>query len=237
MVSPVSVVKNEGPKLLPFFKAICMYFALWLPTSSPSWISALVKCLPILCLWAFLLAHGTRFLLARSAARKILAGLVFSVLGDVFLVWQEDGYFSHGLLMFAVAHVLYSSAFGMRPLNPLAGVVVAFLSLLSYTILYPCLFGPFTYLVGVYVALIGLMGWRAVAGVQLANDLWTWTRLSACLGAGFFIVSDLTIAVDKFCFPVPNSRAIVMGTYYAAQMLIALSAVECQEAEASRKRG
>ncbi|KAJ8340097.1 hypothetical protein SKAU_G00347300 [Synaphobranchus kaupii] len=237
MVSLVTVVKSEGPKLLPFLKACCMYFALWLPASSPSWLSALVKCLPILCLWAFLLAHGTRSVLARSDARAILAGLVFSALGDAFLIWQEEGYFSHGLLMFAVAHALYSSAFGMNPLNLQAGLAVGSVSAVSYTFLYPCLSNPFTYLVGGYVALIGFMAWRATAGVQLANDLWKWTRLSACLGAWLFMVSDLTIAVDKFCFPVPYSRAVVMATYYAAQMLIALSAVECQEVEASRKRG
>ncbi|KAJ8417682.1 hypothetical protein AAFF_G00225250 [Aldrovandia affinis] len=232
-----SKVKSEGPKLVPFFKATCVYFVLWLPTSSPSWLSTLVKCLPILCLWAFLLAHGPRFVLAHSGACKILAGLVFSALGDAFLIWQEQGYFCHGLLMFAVTHILYSSAFGMKPVNPQVGLFVGCVSVVSYTLLYPYLSGPFTYLVGGYVALIGFMGWRAVAGVWLANDLWTWTRLSACLGAGLFMVSDLTIAVDKFCFPVPHSRAVIMATYYAAQMLIALSAVECQDGEASRKRG
>lgn len=141
-----------------------------------------------------------------------------------------------GLLMFAVTHVLYSSAFGMRPVNVSAGLVVTALSSVSYMLLYPYLSGPFTFLVGVYVALIGFMGWRAIAGLQLANDLWTWTKLSGCLGSVLFIVSDLTIAVNKFCFPVPYSRAIIMATYYAAQMLIALSAVKCQEAEVARKR-
>ncbi|XP_036391198.1 lysoplasmalogenase-like protein TMEM86A [Megalops cyprinoides] len=237
MVSPVTVVKSEGPKLVPFFKATCVYFVLWLPTSSPSWFSALIKCLPIFCLWVFLLAHGISFLGAHASARKILAGLIFSALGDAFLIWQEQGYFSHGLLMFAITHILYSSAFGMKPLNPRAGLVIAAVSGLSYTLLYPYLSGPFTYLVAVYIALIGFMGWRAMAGVQLANDLWTWTQLSACLGAVLFMVSDLTIAVNKFCFPVPHSRAIIMATYYAAQMLIALSAVECQDADAYRKRG
>lgn len=140
--------------------------------------------------------------------------------------------------MFAVTHVLYSSAFGMKPLNVSAGLVIGAVSGLSYLLLYPYLSGPFTYLVGVYVALIGFMGWRAIAGVRLANDLWTWTKLSACLGAVLFIVSDLTIAVNKFCFPVPHSRAIIMATYYAAQMLIALSAVECQDhaVDLARKR-
>ncbi|XP_072525288.1 lysoplasmalogenase TMEM86A isoform X2 [Salminus brasiliensis] len=236
MVSPVTVVKSEGPKLVPFFKATCVYFVLWLPTSSPSWFSALIKCLPIFCLWVFLLAHGISFLGAHSSARKILAGLIFSALGDAFLIWQEQGYFSHGLLMFAITHILYSSAFGMKPLNLWAGLVIGTISGLCYTLLYPYLSDPFTYLVAVYIALIGFMGWRAIAGVQLANDLWTWTKLSACLGAVLFMVSDLTIAVNKFCFPVPHSRAIIMATYYAAQMLIALSAVECQDADVARKR-
>ncbi|XP_069755270.1 lysoplasmalogenase TMEM86A isoform X2 [Narcine bancroftii] len=207
MVSPVTVVKSEGPKLVPFFKATCVYFVLWLPTSSPSWFSALIKCLPIFCLWVFLLAHGINFLGAHPGARKILAGL----------------------LMFAITHVLYSSAFGMKPMNPEPGCGVVIICGLSYWLLYPYLSGPFTYLVAVYIALIGFMGWRAIAGVQLFNDLWTWTKLCACLGAVLFMVSDLTIAVNKFCFPVPYSRVIIMATYYAAQMLIALSAVECKD--------
>ncbi|KAL0967850.1 hypothetical protein UPYG_G00258190 [Umbra pygmaea] len=235
-LSGVFQVKSEGPKLVPFFKSTCVYFVLWLPTSTPSWFSALIKCLPIFCLWLFMLAHGFSFLGAHSSARKVLAGLIFSCLGDAFLIWQEQGYFSHGLLMFAITHILYSSAFGMKPLNHRAGLVIFVVSAFSYALLYPYLLGPFTYLVGVYIALIGFMGWRAVAGLQLTNDLWTWTKMSACLGAVLFIVSDLTIAVNKFCFPVPYSRAIIMATYYAAQMLIALSAVECQDAETARKR-
>ncbi|MEQ2201491.1 Lysoplasmalogenase-like protein tmem86a, partial [Xenoophorus captivus] len=138
------------------------------------------------------------------------------------------------LLMFAISHILYSSAFGMKPTNVRAGLVITAASALCYLLLYPYLSGPFTYLVAVYTALIGFMGWRAIAGLQLANDLWTWTKLSACLGAVLFMVSDLTIAVNKFCFPVPHSRAIIMATYYAAQMLIALSAVECQDVELTR---
>ncbi|KTF92985.1 hypothetical protein cypCar_00003358 [Cyprinus carpio] len=144
MVSPVTVVKSEGPKLVPFFKATCVYFVLWLPTSSPSWFSALIKCLPIFCLWVFLLAHGISFLGAHSSARKILAGLIFSALGDAFLIWQEQGYFSHGF---------------------------------SYTLLYPYLSGPFTYLVA--VTLLQLASWAGgpSLGSPARNDLWTWTKL------------------------------------------------------------
>ncbi|XP_012311740.2 lysoplasmalogenase TMEM86A [Aotus nancymaae] len=222
-------VKSEGPKLVPFFKATCVYFVLWLPSSSPSWVSALIKCLPIFCLWLFLLAHGLGFLLTHPSATRIFVGLVFSAIGDAFLIWQDQGYFVHGLLMFAVTHMLYASAFGMRPLALRTGLVMAVLSGLCYALLYPCLSGAFTYLVGVYVALIGFMGWRAIAGLQLAGADWRWTELAAGSGALFFIISDMTIALNKFCFPVPYSRAVIMSTYYAAQMLIALSAVESRE--------
>ncbi|XP_032737077.1 lysoplasmalogenase-like protein TMEM86A isoform X2 [Lontra canadensis] len=222
-------VKSEGPKLVPFFKATCVYFVLWLPSSSPSWVSALIKCLPIFCLWLFLLAHGLGFLLTHPSATRIFAGLVFSALGDAFLIWQDQGYFMHGLLMFAVTHVLYASAFGMRPLALRTGLVMAVLSGLCYALLYPCLSGAFTYLVGIYVALIGFMGWRAVAGLRLVGAAWRWTELAAGSGALLFIISDLTIALSKFCFPVPYARALIMSTYYAAQMFIALSAVESRE--------
>ncbi|XP_037695187.1 lysoplasmalogenase-like protein TMEM86A isoform X2 [Choloepus didactylus] len=134
-------VKSEGPKLVPFFKATCVYFVLWLPSSSPSCVSALIKCLPIFCLWLFLLAHGLGFLLAHPNATRIFVGLVFSAVGDAFLIWQDQGYFVHGLLMFAVAHMFYASAFGMRPLALRTGLVMAVLSGLCYALLYPYLSG------------------------------------------------------------------------------------------------
>ena len=95
-LSHVFQVKSEGPKLVPFFKATCVYFVLWLPSSSPSWVSALIKCLPIFCLWLFLLAHGLGFLLTHPSATRIFVGLVFSAIGDAFLIWQDQGYFGIG---------------------------------------------------------------------------------------------------------------------------------------------
>ncbi|XP_075404526.1 lysoplasmalogenase TMEM86A [Tenrec ecaudatus] len=229
MVSPLTVVKSEGPKLVPFFKATCVYFVLWLPSSNPTWFSALIKCLPIFCLCLFLLAHGLGFLQTHPSATRIFVGLIFSAVGDAFLIWQDQGYFVHGLLMFAVTHMFYASAFGMKPLDLRKGLVIAVLSGSSYALLYPCLSGAFTYLVGVYVAIISFMGWRALAGLQLIGAAWRWTKLAAGSGALLFILSDMTIALNKFCFPVPHSRAIIMSTYYAAQMLITLSAVESRE--------
>lgn len=35
----------------------------------------------------------------------MLAGLIFSCVGDAFMVWKTKGYFVHGVAMFAMAQV------------------------------------------------------------------------------------------------------------------------------------
>lgn len=71
--------------LVPFILACSLYFLLWIPEDQPSWVSALVKCLPILCLVVFLLAvapGGSYPLLLQGA-------LVCSAVGDACLIWPE----------------------------------------------------------------------------------------------------------------------------------------------------
>ncbi|KAG7249201.1 hypothetical protein CRUP_022873 [Coryphaenoides rupestris] len=220
-------IERRFPQQDKHISATCVYFVLWLPPSSPSWFSALIKCLPIFCLWVFLLAHGFSFLRDHSNARKILAGLIFSSLGDAFLIWQEQGYFSHGLLMFAITHILYSSAFGMRPMRPAAGLVIWRASRRSPTrCSTPTWRGP------------SPTWWPSTSPDRL-HGLARHRRRAA---GGRPVDVDAAVgvpgrrALHGFCFPVPHSRAIIMATYYAAQMLIALSAVECQDAAAKEAR-
>ena len=44
--------------------------------------------------------------------------------------------------------------------------------------------------IGVYITLISVMVWRAIARVQFFDDLWTWTKLCSCGGAVVFALSD-----------------------------------------------
>jgi len=85
--------------------------------------------------------------------------------------------------------------------------------------------GILSYLVPLYIMLIFTMTWRASARV---GKLSRWTKQCSCAGAVLFCISDFTIAVNKFAHPVPGSHTIIMATYYAAQMLIALSVVDSQ---------
>jgi hypothetical protein len=51
-------LKSVGPKLVPFFKTVAIYFVLFIPVERPSLFAMLIKCLPIISLIVFVLLHG-----------------------------------------------------------------------------------------------------------------------------------------------------------------------------------
>ncbi|XP_072348502.1 lysoplasmalogenase TMEM86A-like isoform X1 [Scyliorhinus torazame] len=231
-----ATVKSVGPKLIPFLKTFCIYFVLWLPTSNPSWISALVKCLPVLSLAFFVLAHGFSLGTLPPYSRKILSGLLFSALGDVFLTWGDQGFFIHGMLMFGISHILYSWAFGLRPLRLGLALAILVLGAVYYVAVYSYLRGPMVYALVGYVLVLGLMSWRATARAGLSRYHQSWSRGCTAAGGVVFVVSDLILSIDRFCFALPHARAIVMSSYYIAQMLITLSIVEHSDQDNLWKR-
>lgn len=86
--------------------------------------------------------------------------------------------------------------------------------------------GPYVALVPIYTFLLMFMVWRAVSRVQLFEDLWTWTKLCSCGGGILFALSDLVLGLNKFNSPIPYANMIIMISYYAAQLGIALSVVD-----------
>ena len=127
-----------GPKLVPFFKTVSIYFVLYGSSESTSILFCIAKCLPIISLIFFVLLHGMSLSEYYRYSRLILIGLIFSVFGDAFLVWKTSyKNFECGLLMFAVAQVNYARAFGFWPFNPYAGAVFTALGLLIHSYLSP----------------------------------------------------------------------------------------------------
>ena len=151
----------------------------------------------------------------------IAAGLLCSLAGDVLLMVPAD-LFLPGLVAFLAAHLCYLTAFrsdggGAGPVGLLVLVVLAGAGVLS--VLWPSL-GPMRIPVLVYVAVILTMCWMALGR-------WWVTRAPgsglAAAGALCFVVSDSLLALDRFRSPIPLSPLLVLGTYYAAQILIASS--------------
>jgi uncharacterized membrane protein YhhN len=157
------------------------------------------------------------------AAYKMLitAGLLFSLLGDIALMFPEK-WFTAGLVAFLTAHVLYILAFKPGPGHRVSvAIFFPFLlyGLLMFFILAPGL-GQLKLPVFVYVAAITLMaGFAAGRFVDLGGA----RPLLAFAGAILFLVSDSVLAYDRFAKKIGLAQVIILGTYFPAQLLIALS--------------
>lgn len=152
----------------------------------------------------------------------IAAGLLFSTAGDVFLMLPRDRFVA-GLASFLVAHLCYIGAFsigvpfGAAPLLWLpwfaaGGAVLA----LVWPGLKPALRAP----VVIYVIVIVAMAGQATGRWHASGSA---VALAAAVGAGLFVVSDAVLAIDRFRRPFRAARAVTLATYWAAQLLIALS--------------
>lgn len=151
----------------------------------------------------------------------ILLGLLFSLGGDIGLMFGKRG-FILGLVSFLLGHVLYAVAF--FPETELAnnGLVIGLIGL--YSIGYMAFLLPYAGrlklpVVGYFIA-ISAMVWFAINRWQeLGSD----AALVASVGAVLFAVSDSILAINRFVRPFHVAQALILGTYYLGQTLIALS--------------
>lgn len=157
----------------------------------------------------------------------IAAALLFSLGGDIALMFTSERSFLAGLVLFLIVQVTYGLGFtwfnGIRWQDTvfILPVVLAG-SAAIYFLLYPGL-GKMKLPVGGYVLVITFMVWRAAA--TLFGK--TFSPAQAVLitaGALLFYLSDIILAFYKFKTPRRWQMPLNFATYYAAQLLLALSA-------------
>ena len=158
--------------------------------------------------------------------RLIAAGLVFSAVGDVFLMAPGD-WFVSGLLSFLIAHVLYATAFaGGSSARAKAAAMLAYaaLSTLILVGLLPNVPSALKLPVLAYVAVLATMASLAAARAWSLRNTSIETagpaRIAA-IGGGLFVVSDALLAWDRFGTGIPAAIVWVLASYYAAQWCIA----------------
>lgn len=158
--------------------------------------------------------------LASSYGQLILLGLLFSWLGDVFLIPKRQFFFIAGLASFLMAHVAFSGAFLLQPLAvlplALATTAMVVVAIIVLRWLWPYLPHNFRPAVVSYLGAISLM-------VVLASGTMAATGLQLVIGAVMFAASDIFVARDRFVSPSVANRLWGLPLYYAAQLIFALS--------------
>jgi uncharacterized membrane protein YhhN len=165
------------------------------------------------------------FLLARTYGRRfVYLGIAqaLSCAGDVLLDLNPS-YFTLGLAAFLLSHVEYATVWLLyrpRPFRTTAGRTALAAGVLVYAVAFEAwlipglgdLSGP----VVLYMAAITVMVMSAAVSRF---------PIGVAIGAILFLVSDSVLAVNKFKFPVPGRDFLIWPTYYAGQLLMALTTV------------
>lgn len=151
----------------------------------------------------------------------LLAALAASLAGDAFLMF--DGFFLPGLVAFLIAHIAYAVLFRQDAsllAAPRAAALIAVVGLAVYVVLWSgglpaALRAP----VALYVLAIAVMASWALSRAAVLGDGPAW---AVAVGAACFMLSDATLAINRFVTPLSHSAVWVLGSYYAAQCLMVM---------------
>lgn len=195
--------------------------ALAMATAALGWVELhrVFKPLTMLVAMAVVFAHAQRTGGLRRSGVLLLGALALSLAGDAFLMFP--GYFIPGLVSFLLAHLAYIALFrqdapwfaSRRALVATLGIGVAMYAFLWQGGLPAALRAP----VAAYVLVIALMAAQAIGRATVQRGR---AAFAVALGAGFFMLSDTLLAINRFVSPLPMSQVWVLSSYYAAQVLI-----------------
>lgn len=182
--------------------------------------------------------------LQNSFVKWIMAGFVFSWGGDLALMKEADGaqYFIIGLVSFLLAHLCYIKAFIKTPYRnrksllrskPWIWFIFILLEAGLLNLLFPYL-DEMKVPVVIYATIIILMSTYALNRYGRVNDS---SFNYIFIGALIFLVSDTTIAVNKFYTPFKLAGFCIMCTYIVSQLLIAKGSIEQIREESTSRIG
>lgn len=170
---------------------------------------------------AFIIASLIGFYITteRRQNNAFLTGMIFALLGDCFLLFETADFFTIGLICFLVMQICYTLAFNRKRRIPknkdlVISALIAIMGLSIILSLWGSL-GAMQIPVTIYGSAITVMGIFA----YLRHPQFRGYRY-VLVGVGFFFLSDLLLAYNKFVTEIAYGQFAVMITYMIAQYLI-----------------
>ena len=149
-----------------------------------------------------------------------VVGLVFGLIGDVFLMLPDEKWFVFGLGSFLICHLCYIPGFVAGGVDRSWAIVGAIAIALAVSVVGPKVLAgarsrdaTLTVPVAIYMAVISAMVAFAIGS----------TVPVAIAGAVLFYLSDLMIGWSSFVSDVRGSDLFVITTYHVAQALLVIS--------------
>lgn len=176
---------------------------------------------PLTVVFIILIALQPRYPTSPFYRQAIIAALLFSLVGDIFLMLPRDR-FIPGLVSFLAAHVFYIAAFAYesnRALSTWELIPFLIYGILMLRVLWSHLNQMRTPVI-LYMIAILMMGWVAASRWMLTGQ--DGSR-QAFVGAILFIASDSVLALERFRGRFRSAQLLILSTYFMAQWLIALS--------------
>jgi uncharacterized membrane protein YhhN len=159
----------------------------------------------------------------REFVYPLLCGIFFGWLGDVLLLQKGEVWFAGGLLSFLLGHISYAAGFLSRASAHLrtsqaaaAAAVYAGVLIITAFRLVPVSPKKLKVPVVVYMTAILFMSYTALLFAAASSQ----SGVLSFAGSLAFVISDLILYVGVL--RGKSDGAAVMGTYTAAQLLIAL---------------
>jgi len=187
---------------------------------------------PLTTLSIFFFAWRSKPVISHSYQKAILAGIVCSLIGDIFLMLPGTVFrqgFICGLLSFLLAHICFLRALltdSRFAGQPLAFAGIAALGVINLVILWPGLPSALQIPVVAYVCLLLCMTAQAISrGLQLRSM----SGRLALIGGLCFMLSDTLLAYNRFYAPITHSPLLILSSYYLALWLIAASVTSSKE--------
>lgn len=174
------------------------------------------------------------YVISVSVRNKMyILALIFSFLGDVFLMFEGALFFIFGLVSFLIAHLFFikiviqrlqkssffAIIFSLIPFLLLLSSLILFLKNYLNELLIPVIIYGFTISTFGVVSLLDFINSKSKKSLLMLT------------GAVFFIISDSILAINKFYHSSVVFNVIIMVTYIVAQYLIYKSEVENSKAK------
>lgn len=157
-----------------------------------------------------------------SSNKLFFCGLIFALLGDIFLIFKSESYFLAGLSSFLIMQIIYAICF-FRQRGHLTGSKMIFILLLLIITISVLAFireNLDNMFIPVLVYSFTIWGMVSIAILRKKNLpgyhslLW---------GALLFLISDTFLAYGAFVSSFYGLHLVVMMTYVAAQYFIVIN--------------